>query len=88
MPGVTCAMFEGLCCIGVGIVHALFFALAIKGWLIMGGMTFQGGLLALMLVQCVAAGAIERLVPALDVRSQEVTRFTDLISMLVAAHHI
>jgi hypothetical protein len=59
--------FEGLCRIGVGIVGALFVALAIKGGLIMGGMTFQGSPLALMLALCVAAGASERLVPSLVV---------------------
>ena len=59
--------FEGLCRIGVGLVGALFVALAIKGGLIMGGMTFQGNPLALMLALCVAAGASERLVPSLVV---------------------
>jgi hypothetical protein len=59
--------FEGLCRIGVGIVGALFVALAIKGGLIMGGITFQGSPLALMLALCVAAGASERLVPSLVV---------------------
>lgn len=59
--------FEGLCRIGVGIVGALFVALAIKGGLIMGGMTFQGSPLALMLALCIASGASERLVPSLVV---------------------
>lgn len=59
--------FEGLCRIGVGMVGALFVALAIKAGLIMGGMTFQGSPLALMLALCVAAGASERLVPSLVV---------------------
>lgn len=57
--------FEGLSRIGVGAVGALFVALSIKGGLIMGGVTFSGSPLALMLALCVAAGASERLVPSL-----------------------
>jgi hypothetical protein len=57
--------FEGLSRIGVGMVGALFVALATKGGLIMGGMHFAGSPLSLMLALCVAAGASERLVPSL-----------------------
>ena len=57
--------FEGLSRIGVGMVGALFVALATKGGLIMGGMHFAGSSLSLMLALCVAAGASERLVPSL-----------------------
>ncbi|MGD7291098.1 hypothetical protein ACQCP0_19080 [Ralstonia pseudosolanacearum] len=56
---------EGLSRIGAGVIGALVVALAIKAGLILGGTTFPGNKLALLLCFCLVAGASERLVPSL-----------------------
>lgn len=81
--GPSLHVLEGLSRVVVGLVGASLLALAIKGGLIMGGLTFNASPLALMLALCMAAGASERLVPSLIVAfdklagTQEVERLQD-----------
>lgn len=61
--GESLHRLEGLARTGAGLIGALLVALAIKAGLILGGATFSGSKLALLLCLCIAAGASERLVP-------------------------
>ncbi len=61
--GESLHRLEGLARIGAGLIGALLVALAIKAGLILGGATFSGSKLALLLCFCIVAGASERLVP-------------------------
>jgi hypothetical protein len=61
--GASLHRLEGLARTGAGLIGALLVALAIKAGLILGGATFSGSKLALLLCFCIVAGASERLVP-------------------------
>ncbi|HEX7682418.1 MAG TPA: hypothetical protein VF446_02605 [Trinickia sp.] len=61
--GANLHRLEGLARTGAGLIGALLTALAVKAGLILGGATFPGSKLALMLCLCIVAGASERAVP-------------------------
>lgn len=75
--GKTLHMLEGLARVAAGFIGALLMALAIKAGLILGGTTFSGNKLALLLCICIAAGASERIVPSLISSVEKATSRSD-----------
>lgn len=70
-------MLEGLARVAAGFIGALLMALAIKAGIILGGTTFSGNKLALLLCICIAAGASERIVPSLITSVEKTTSGVD-----------
>lgn len=68
---------EGYSRIIAGLIGGFFVALAVKANLFVGGVTFTGNGLALMLFLCTGSGASERLVPSLIMRVDKFVASSD-----------